>query len=163
MTHTNREDIISQIRRAFLGVERPQDERLLQFPNTGGELWVDRFLGSTETDWIDISPEKIEHECWALSVLSPAAFAYYLPAYMTWVLKNYDACSSDTLDHTLYDLDLTDRDDSTRSTMEQRFAHFSKEQGQSVLAFLSFMAQVKEVDSKAAIGAIKSYWRRFDR
>ena len=63
MTAEKREDVIRQIRKAFLGIERQPDEKILHFPNTGGELWVDCFLGSTETDWIDISPEKIEHGC----------------------------------------------------------------------------------------------------
>ena len=162
MTHAKREDIIKRIRKAFLGVERPPDEKLLHFPNTGGELWVDRFLGTTETDWIDISPENVAHECWALTVLSPPAFAYYLPAYVTWVLKNYDVCSSSTLDHTLYDLDLTGRDENTRSMMEQRFSVLTEEQGQAVLEFLKYMIGIKGIDSKAARDAIASYWDKFE-
>jgi hypothetical protein len=162
MTLLKREDIIRQIREAFLGIKRPPDEKLLHFPNTGGELWVDSFLGSTETDWVDISPEKIEHGCWVLTVVSPSAFVYYLPAYMTWVLNKYESCSSNTLDHTLYDLDLTDRDENSGKIMEERFSALSHEQGQAVLAFLKYMTGIKDIDSKAASGAISSYWKRFE-
>jgi hypothetical protein len=158
----SKEDIISQIRAAFLGVKRPSDEKLLHFPNTGGELWAESFLGNTSTDWIDISPQKIEYECSALTVFSPSAFVYYLPAYMTWVLNHYETSSSNTLDHTLYDLDLTNRDDTSRRIIEERFSALSQQQGQAVLTFLKFMREIPRVDSKAASSAIDSYWSRFD-
>lgn len=74
----SKEDIVNQIRAAFLGVQRPPDEKLLHFPNTGDNLWVDSFLGNTETDWIDINPQKIEYECSALTAFSPSAFGLLL-------------------------------------------------------------------------------------
>jgi len=97
----SKENIIKQIREAFSGVKRPPDEKLLHFPNTGGELWIESFLGDAETDWLDVSPDKIEKEYAALTVFSPSAFVYYLPAYMTWVLNNCTTSASNTVDHTL--------------------------------------------------------------
>ena len=158
----SKEHVVNQIREAFLGVKRPPDEKVLHFPNTGDELWIESFLGNTETDWIDIGPEKIEYECSALTVFSPSAFVYYLPAYMTWVINNYTTSSSNTLDHTLYDLDLTGREDISRRIMGERFSALSREQGQAVLAFLKYMSGIKRIDSKAARSAIDSYWARFD-
>lgn len=157
-----KEDIVNQIRAAFLDVKRPSDEELLHFPDTGADLWIESFFGNTETDWIDISPQKIEYECSALTVFSPSAFVYYLPAYMTWVLNYYETSSSNTLDHTLYDLDLTNREDTSRRIMEERFPALSQQQGRAVLAFLKFMREIPRVDSKAANSAIDSYWSRFD-
>jgi uncharacterized protein DUF6714 len=158
----SKEDVINQIRKAFSGVKRSPDEELLHFPNTGGELWIESFLGDTETDWLDVSPAKIEKEYAALTVFSPYAFAYYLPAYMTWVLNNCTTSASNTVDHTLYDLDLTDREDDVRRIMEDRFSVLSVEQGKAVLAFLKYMSGISKVDSEAALRAIASYWNRFD-
>lgn len=159
---SSKEDIVNQIRAAFLGVKRPSDEKLLHFPNTGGELWVESLLGNTSTDWIDISPQKIEYECSVLTVFSPSAFVYYLPAYMTWVLNHYETSSSNTVDHTLYDLDLTNREDTSRRIMEERFSALSQQQGRAVLTFLKFMREIPGVDGEAASRAIDSYWSRFD-
>src|SRR5882724_12961251 len=147
-------DIVKQIREAFLDVKRPPDEELLHFPGVGDELWVESFLGDTETDWMDASPDKIEHEYAALTVFSPSGFVYYLPAYMTWVLNNYTTSASNTVDHTLYDLDLTDREEDVRRIMEDRFSALSKEQGKAVLAFLKYMSGIRKADSEAALRAI---------
>src|SRR6266545_636480 len=157
-----KEDLVTQIRHAFLQVKRPPDEKLLHFPDVGDELWVESFLGDTDTDWIAVSPDKIEKEYAALTAFSPSAFVYYLPAYMTWVLNNYTTSSSNTVDHTLYGLDLTDREEDVRRIMEDRFSVLSKEQGKAVLAFLKYMNRIREADSKAAHRAIASYWDRFD-
>ena len=158
----SKEDIFKQIREAFSGVKRPPDEKLLHFPDTGDELWVESFLGDTETDWMDVNPDKIEKEYAALTAFSSSAFLYYLPAYMTWVLNNYITSASNTVDHTLYDLDLTDREEDVRRIMEDRFSALSKEQGKAVLEFLKYMSGIREADSKAAHRAIASYWDRFD-
>jgi hypothetical protein len=158
----SKEQLAEQIRAAFFCVKRPPDDKLLHFTNTGGELWVESFLGNTETDWMDVSPDKIEYESSALTVLSPSAFAYYLPAYMIWVLNNYATSSSNTVDYTLYALDLTGRTDDLRKVMEDRFSALSREQGQAVFEFLKYMSEVKEVESRAACDAIASYWHRFD-
>lgn len=157
-----KEDLVTQIRHAFLQVKRPPDEKLLHFPDVGDELWVESFLGDTDTDWIAVSPDKIEKEYAALTAFSPSAFVYYLPAYMTWVLNNYTTSSSNTVDHTLYGLDLTDREEDVRRIMEDRFSVLSKEQGKAVLAFLKYMSGIRKADSEAALRAIASYWDRFD-
>jgi len=157
-----KEDVVKQIRDAFADVKRPPDDKILHFPGTGGELWIESFLGSTEKDWNDINPENIGYECSALAVVSPAAFFYYLPAYMTWELRN-PSSSSNTVDYTLYDLDLTDRDANTRKIMEDRFSALSETQGEAVLAFLKFMGGLYGVDNEAANSAIASYWKKFEK
>ena len=158
----SKDALVKQIRQAFLGVNRPPDEKLLHFPNMGDELWVESYLGNTETDWKNIKPDKIEHEYAALTAFSPAAFVYYLPAYMTWVLKNCATSSSNTVDHTLYALDLTDREEAVRGIMEDRFSALSQEQAHVVLEFLKYMSELREVDNKAAHRAIASFWNKFD-
>jgi hypothetical protein len=128
-------------------------------------MWIESFLDDTETDWSKISPEKIEMESSALTVFSPVAFRYYLPAYMTWVLRHYSLSHSNTVDHVLYDLDMTEKSKDSRRMQiwEERFATLSNAQRKAVLAFLEFMSTIPDnrVDSKAARRAIDSYWVRF--
>jgi len=82
---------------------------------------------------------------------------------MTWILNQYERSSSNTVDHTLYDLDLTNREDTSRRIMEERFSALSQKQGQAVLAFLKYMSEIPRVDSKAASSAIDSYWAKFEQ
>ncbi len=157
------EEIVALIREAFAGVERPKKKDLLHFPDVGDDLWIESFLDDTETDWADIDPKKIEYECNALTAFSPAAWRYYLPAYMTWDLRNYWTTSgSNTVDHVIYALELT-RDPRIRKVTMPCFEALSKEQSKAVLAFLEFMSEVpdNQVDSKVARRAIEDYWYKF--
>ena len=155
------EEIIVLIREAFSGVERPKKEDLLHCPVD--ELWVESFLDDIETDWVDIDPKKIEYECSALTAFSPAAWRYYLPAYMTWNLRNYATSDSNTVDHVIYGLELDD-DPKIRDSKKPRFEALSRKQAEAVLAFLDFMSQDGMnalVDAKVARRAIDSYWHKF--
>lgn len=157
------ERIIQVIYDAFRDVQRPPHSEILHFPNTGDEMWIESFLETTETHWWDIPAESMEQESSALTVFSPAAFRYYLPAYMTWELRHYTSSHSNTVDHIMYDLNLSHRSSDTYGFWKQRFRVLSREQGKAVLAFLEFMSQVPGdiVDSQAATRAIESYWGRY--
>jgi hypothetical protein len=152
------EEVVAIIREAFSGVERPKKEDLLHFPDKSDDMWIESFLDDTETDWVDIDPKKIEYECEALTAFSPAAWRYYLPAYMTWHLRNYATSGSLTVDNVIYALDFV------RHPNTIRFVALSKEQGKAVLAFLEFMSEVsdEQVDSKVARHAIDAYWNKFE-
>ena len=155
--------VIGLIREAFSGVHCPKVQDLLRDSNVD-PLWAEAFLNETETDWLQIDPTKIEKECSALTVLSPSAFRFYLPAYMLWDLNNFQTSKSNTVDHVIYDLDLTGRKPKSRQLMENQFRVLSKHQSKAVLAFLEFMSQKsldEFVDTSVARRAIDSYWHRF--
>jgi len=160
---SNIETIIEAVCEAFRYVKRPSTSDLVHFPNTGDEIWIESFLGNEETSWCEVAADQIEKESSALTVFSPAAFQYYLPAYMTWVLRNYEISRSNTVNHVLYDLDVTDTSADSHQIWMQRFSRLSKAQGNAVLQFLTFMSQLPDerVNTKAAKRAVDAYWSRY--
>jgi len=159
------EKVIDQITEAFNGVHFPGSQKLLHFPDTGDDLWVESFLGCKFNYWEEVPAELIEYECSALTVFSPEAFIFFIPAYMTWVLKNYEKSDSSTVDHTLYGLDLTTRDKNSKRIMLERFEPLSLMQKKSVFSFLDLLKDEKFdnfVDIEAAKKALDSYWGKFE-
>ena len=155
-----KDEVLGRIHSAFLDVKRPKDEELQWHADSPDEIWIESFVGDNEMNWWDVSPEKIEYECQALTALSFKAYAYYLPAYMTWVLNNYETSDSNTVDCVLYDLNLL----GATEERDRRAQSLSVDQSKAVLEFLKFMSELRSgvVDSKAAKLAIQSYWEKFD-
>ena len=159
------EKVIDQITVAFNGVHFPGSQKLLHFPDTGNDLWIESFLDCKFSCWQEVPAELIEYECSALTAFSPKAFIFFIPAYMTWVLKNYEKSDSSTVDHTLYGLDLTSRDKNSKSIMLERFEPLSLMQKKSVFSFLNLLKDKKldnSVDIEAAKRALDSYWGKFE-
>src|ERR1044071_6392994 len=101
-----KDEVLGRIHSAFYNVVRPKDEELLWYPNSMDRIWIESFIGDVDTNWWQISGEKIEYECNALGSFSPRAYAYYLPAYRSWVLTHCNTSDSNTVDYTIYDLEL---------------------------------------------------------
>ncbi len=104
-----RTELIAQIRKAFDNVTRlggvslheadvidsygSQKER-----EVARKLDLDRF-------WWEVPHADIERYPWILSFLDATGFRYYIPAYMTWALTQYEDSGSLSLDMTIYALD----------------------------------------------------------
>jgi hypothetical protein len=155
-----KDEVLGRIHSAFCNVPRPKDDELQWHPDSMDEIWIDSFIGDSDMNWWQISGEKIDYECNALGAFSPRAYAYYLPAYMTWVLMHYETSDSNTVDHTLYDLDLL----GASEERDHRARSLTVEQSKAVLEFLKFMNEIGagRVDSAAAKRAIESYWGKFE-
>lgn len=156
--------VLDQIAEAFNGVAFPGSKKLLHFPGTSDDLWVESFLDSEFSCWQEVPAKSIEYEYAALTAFSPEAFVFFIPAYMTWVLKNYEKSDSNTVDHTLYGLDLTRRDKNVKRIMLERFDHLSLLQTKAILSFLVFFEDGKfdnYIDTDAAKRALDSYWGKY--
>jgi hypothetical protein len=91
-----KDEVLERIRAAFFKVKRPRDDELQWHPDSSEELFIESFIGDTAWSWWEVSADKIAYECHALSAFSFNAYVYYLPAYMTWVLKNFETSDSNT-------------------------------------------------------------------
>lgn len=155
-----KDEILARIHSAFCDVARPKLDELQWHPNSIDEVFIESFVFDTATNWWEVSAKVIEYECDALTGFSFKAYAFYLPAYMTWVLKNYETSESNTVDYTLYNLNLHDCSEEWR----RRAQSLSVNQSKAVLDFLKFMSLRPNgvVDTDAAKRAIESYWGRFE-
>ena len=154
-----KDEILGRIQAAFYNVPRPNDNELQWYPDSSDELWIESFVGDSDSKWWEVSDEKIAYECSALTAFSPKAYVYYLPAYMSWVLTHYETSDSNTVDYTVYDLDLL----GATEERTRRARSLTVDQSKAVLEFLKFMAERPDrVDASAAKRAIDSYWGQFD-
>ena len=75
------------IEEAFAHVRYPGDTALLHPSYSGADGEVQGFQGQAWTsDWRSIPPEAIEENYCSLLFLSPQAFRFFLPAYMSYTL-----------------------------------------------------------------------------
>ena len=159
-----RDAVIAQIERAFDGVSRDGGVSLheafaIDCCVSDAEQVKARQL-DTESRWQDVPGLDIEHYPSALHYLDPIGFRYYLPAYMTWTLKDYEVTGSTSSNTTLFQLRILE---AYRKHYTERFERFNREQTEAICAFLRFMAgNVTEyVYENVAQQALDWYWGRF--
>ena len=106
-----------------------------------------------EIRWQEVPDEKIER-LQGISFLDERGFRFYIPAYMTWTLKNLEKSHSNSVDWTIHSLN-----DYRRAAQV-----FNEEQSKAILRFLRFIVRFGgcHSDSTAAQQAIKRYWGKFD-
>lgn len=101
--------IIREIEAAFAQVEHPGDQSLLHSQCMDDhDIDIEDFYG--DIHWRDVPDDIIERNNASLRFFSPEAFRFYLPAFLTWVLRNFAATDSFTVDSTIYSLDPGDDD-----------------------------------------------------
>ena len=96
------------VKDAFQTVEFPGDANILSpdcvgEPDCVDETDIEDFKCDSDwkTDWQKIPKEVIEYNYQSLAFFSPAAFQFYLPAYL---LQAIDALDSNVLEFTVYEL-----------------------------------------------------------
>ncbi len=94
--------IIGEIENAFADVQHPGDHRLLhaQCMDDGD---IADFYGGIH--WRDVPDEIVERNNASLCFFSPEGYQFYLPAFLTWVLRNFATSNSFTVDSTIYSLE----------------------------------------------------------
>lgn len=111
----------------------------------------------TDTCWQDVPAEVIARLYCSLTYLDPIAWRYYIPAYLVWTLKNYTTSDSNSLDSTLYSLDLTLEDYDL-----PKFEALNLAQSQAVSQFLTFIFQYGDTFlQQTAHSALTQYWGKF--
>lgn len=94
------DELLAMIERAFDGVERDDGITLHQavvIDDYGSQEEFDAAAKlDTETRWQDVSDEDIASNPSIYCFLDPKGFRYYLPASMTWAVKNFEKDDDDS-------------------------------------------------------------------
>lgn len=159
---TTKLHLINQITKAFEGVTRENGISLHE-ARAIDDYWVERYPEArkedTDTRWQDVSDEWIEYFYDVFSFFDAKGFRYYIPAYMIWVLKNYQTTQSNSVDSTIYALCVW-QNPSFDYDPYARFRLLNAEQSKAVYDFLNFMVNYAAdwVDAGAAKKALNQYW-----
>ena len=164
----DREATIRAIHQAFAGVSRANGVTLHEaqvIDDHGSDQARQRARSrDSEAKWEQVPPEDIAGHYSTLSFLDPVGFKYYIPAFMTWTLRNYDVSDSLTVDHTIYALNPSLKP-KLRTWQLERYSIFSEEQAVAVAAFLRYLAENADgcADDGAANEALHDYWARYEK
>lgn len=114
--------------------------------------------------WQEIPGSMIGDFSSVLSFFDPPGLRFHMAAYMTWSLTDPEAPSSNSVDSTLFALDLPGEGDDLRPWVLERFAMFDEAQSHAVALFLRFVGYHDEDAGyvHTARRALKSYWGRFE-
>jgi hypothetical protein len=184
MTKETREQtkqaLIEEITKAFAGGSREGGVSL-------SEAWVIDDYGSDEeraearardTDkrWEEVPDKDIHFGYSYFSFLDDIGFAYYIPAYMTWYLRNVDSedpevVNSNTFEFLIYSLGPSMNGVMSDYTISQ-FILCTREQRRAIAHFLQFVEAEEdgmaidsgfpngELDNYARL-TLKTYWGQF--
>jgi hypothetical protein len=148
----NEQQLVQQVEVAFASVPHPGDGNLLH-PETNAEEEVRSFRGYRA--WQDVPASVISRE--SLAFLSPAAFRFFLPAFLRHALLSFRRSSDFTVDSTIYALN-PGADDLREYSLSQ-YSKVEPKEARAVCDFLSHMAALPgEVDASAARKAL-SFWQ----
>jgi hypothetical protein len=145
---------IDEIGRAFAHVKYPGDDKLV---SPGTRSYCEEVLSFVGiVDWKHVPDSIIIEEGAALSFFSPEALRFFLPAFMLWVLGNFDKSRAFVVDRTIYTFVPSDRyPEITRNKIRQLTEALTTEQRAAVLSFLRIMErQSGRVDTEAATKAL---------
>jgi hypothetical protein len=144
------EDVILEIERAFDGVARDDGitlhEAVALDDYASDDERTQARLRDTESRWQDVPEEDIEEQYTIFSFLDDKGFRYYLPAYMTWMLRNFDHTHSASLDSTVYALEPS-------SYFPQRSTLFNFSQVTAIVHFLEYLMTDERFNDHSTLNA----------
>ena len=144
------ERLEARITQVFGGVPRPANEELLH-PECRDPTAIVPF--EAWTSWQEIPLEVLCRHYDGMSFFSPAAFRFFLPAFLRATLELYETSTEFVSDATVYELD--PHSDYARS----RFLLFTPEECRVVAEFLELMAASPEhADAETAKAALRGFW-----
>ena len=112
--------LIETIASAFANVRLGEGIPLDIANQEGGPGALDpRLADSNKNDWQLIDEEQIEHGPATLFWTDDVGFLYYLPAYMTWTIRNHTTSDSCIADETIFCIRPKRRDLISLLTSEQ--------------------------------------------
>jgi len=150
------------IEKAFARVRYPGDSVLLHPSYSGANAEVRGFQGKAWTsDWRRIPREVIEGNYCSLLFLSPQAFRFFLPAYVTCALTagNDDRASS-VLPFTLYCLNPEVNEQAFLEHFLGQVEGFTAQQREAVRSFLELIRDEHDDETlrREAVDGLKRYW-----
>jgi hypothetical protein len=136
------ESPIDEIYAAFDGVERPKELTLHvaeEHDNYDYSNDVMRRAKDYDGRWQDIPSEYLLRCNWGLSHPGADGLPYYLPAAMTWVLKNFRDTNELLVDWTIYQLNPNRDDKGLAERYDSRFQLFTSTQWYVCRTFLEYL------------------------
>ena len=163
----NMESLITQIERVFHGVHPPR-KITLQVASAHDDYDYDNDDSHRKGDfigpWQEIPDAHLEKGVWGLAHLDKDGIHYYLPALMTWVLKNYKSANQ-LVNFTIYQLAPNREDPNLSSRFDDRFRLLNLEQKSICREFLELILAVDpegyHIDSTVAKEALESEWQQY--
>lgn len=159
----NEEDLISEIREAFKGVSLEEGIGIVEadaIDDYADKKKQEKARSLDErNNWENIPDEVISRASFSLCYVDEKGMKFSLPAYMVFLLKNYQVSDSASIDAVIYALDRIS------GPNDKGWDFLSKEQKEIVAKFLKFLViSIKEgiVDDVVASRAYEKYWRKFD-
>lgn len=147
------EALIAQIETAFGGLQMPADDELLH-PDCRDDVDILEFYGGIK--WQEMTDDMVVYGYAAPTAFSAKAFQYYLPAYLTWTLRNPD--SPDYAGESiLLALDPGTPDESLHDFRKSKFAMLTREQRDLIRKILCHFAN-HEYLGEPAETALLNYW-----
>ena len=167
--NNKQKQLLKDIKAAFSSVRRENGTTLHQTQAIDDYEGPEQELAARKLDtdkrWEDVSEQDIIKYYSALSFLDNIGYRYYIPAHMSWAVKNYKLGSFDflILDRILYSLDPGDETELAKRELE-KFELFNKHQKEVICRFLEFMRdEAKDylIGHCAAEHALQRYWGQF--
>jgi hypothetical protein len=133
---------VDEINAAFDGVERPRELTLhVAEEHDNYDYSHDALHRAKDYDgrWQDIPAEHLIRCYSGLSHLDAYGLPFYLPAAMTWVLKNFRDSDELLVDWTIYQLVPHREDERLSERYDRRFHLFTPTQWRACRSFLEFL------------------------
>jgi hypothetical protein len=143
---TERETALERIERAFADVPRPRNDELLH-PQCFDDGDIQALYGIER--WQDVPDDVIEREYAALSFLSAAAFRYFLPAYLRWVLRHDDEGQA-VIGSTLAALDPGRFGSELEAFQRSKYVTLTPAEREAIAGFVDVMRDHAEIGDAAA-------------
>lgn len=127
---TERELLLVEIQKAFADVKRGNgvtlhEAEVIDDYGTEEKRKQARKL-DTEVSWQDVPEADIEsHDI--LNFLDLEGYRYYIPAYMTFAINNFDKSNSNSIDAAIYTFDITLVPPENQNWTMERYSVFNDE------------------------------------
>ncbi len=137
--------LAQQIAEAFTDVSRPRDDAVFASDSEGADTV---FCGR---DWRDLEPRDLAYHSFALSVFTPEAFAYYLPAFMLGALSEATSGFPDILIDRLS----PPKSDPSRPSFAGWWERLNRAQQRTIVAFLRHYSSRNPVAIEVAASTLE--------
>jgi hypothetical protein len=137
---TNADRVVAQIERAFADVVYPGDDHLV-YDASGYHLEAAEIATAFRgRHWRDVPLATLKRESSGLFFMTPAAYRFYLPAYLIAAIRAYD--ETDTLPGSVvFSLTAAPAEDPGRAeSFRARVADLTPSQRDAIRSFLEFLA-----------------------
>jgi len=155
-----KENCIKLIEKAFKEVRFPGNRKLLHPDSCNDDSDILPFY--SQAKWKNIPDNLLEKGYASLSFFGAEAYQFFLPAFMIWVLKNYEKSDSFTINSVINSLNPIVRNklDAFRIS---KFAALNLGQKQSIAEFLAFLEKDirGSVDGTGVNQALLNHWKQY--